>query len=309
MLYIIKNRYFLTDYILDGLDREDVTVVRIDRGKRNLWVKIVRFYDVLMKHSPRKSYFGADFLNAISAIGEDDRVLFFGVENQKDLIQLGRFIKAKVKFAWLWNSLFSVTRGVFGVGNYGDSLRGVGIEAYTFDEQDAKDHGFKQIGQVYRADSVEMIGRESDVFFVGYDKGRLECVAELAERLKKEGLKVDFRVVKDRTTVGESEYLSEEMKYEDVLNAINGSKAVLDIVQSGQRGQTLRPLEAMFAQRKLITNNKDIVNEPFYSKERVFILGVDKETELKRFIESDFKPVEREILNRYEINHWIEQFL
>lgn len=47
------------------------------------------------------------------------------------------------------------------------------------------------------------------MFFLGRDKGRLQIINELAERLTTLGCKLDFNVVKDKTSSTTSKYLIE----------------------------------------------------------------------------------------------------
>lgn len=47
------------------------------------------------------------------------------------------------------------------------------------------------------------------MFFLGRDKGRLQIINELADRLTTLGCKLDFNVVKDKTSSPTSKYLIE----------------------------------------------------------------------------------------------------
>ena len=86
------------------------------------------------------------------------------------------------------------------------------------------------------------------------------------------------------------------------------SRAIIDITQHGQSGITLRPLEAVFMQKKLITDNADIVHYNFYNDKNIFLLGKDNIAGLPAFINSGFVPVDDAILKDYRQETWIEGF-
>ena len=86
------------------------------------------------------------------------------------------------------------------------------------------------------------------------------------------------------------------------------SKAVLDIVQEGQIGLTIRTMETLCLHKKLITNNKDIVNYDFYNKNNIFIIGVDSFDDLKLFINTRVGKVDKKILSKYNFVDWVNSF-
>ena len=47
----------------------------------------------------------------------------------------------------------------------------------------------------------------------------------------------------------------------------------------------------------------------FYNPNNIFIYGEDKDENIKAFMDLDYQPVSQDILNRYDINEWIGNFL
>ncbi len=86
------------------------------------------------------------------------------------------------------------------------------------------------------------------------------------------------------------------------------SKSILDFVSIGQSGLTIRPLEALFLKKKLITNDKFIKNFDFYHPDNVFILGKDKMEYLSDFLEKPFIEIEESITSKYDFSNWIKRF-
>ena len=74
---------------------------------------------------------------------------------------------------------------------------------------------------------------------------------------------------------------------------LSQSNCILDYNQEGQVGLTLRPMEALFLEKKLITNNKDIKNYDFYNPSNIFILGENNIEDIKEFINKPYEKVEQ----------------
>lgn len=93
--------------------------------------------------------------------------------------------------------------------------------------------------------------------------------------------------------------------YPDYLQEMSGSEIFIDLVRvSDSEGFSFRIAEALFLNRKIITDRTNITSEPFYSKERIFLLGVDPIDKLREFIETDIEPLPKEILDQYDMRNW-----
>lgn len=100
------------------------------------------------------------------------------------------------------------------------------------------------------------------------------------------GLKTDIHIITDTITEHEPyrELLQRnKLSYQENLQHIARSKAVLEILRDGQSGQTLRALECLFYHKKLITNDARVQEYDYYHKDNIFILGKDKLEELPKF--------------------------
>lgn len=128
-----------------------------------------------------------------------------------------------------------------------------------------------------------------DITFIGTDKGRRGELQEFAECAKKNGLKVNVIIVGGR----KSENIESRsfLPYDEVVRYDLESKCILEVLQLGQTSYTLRTQEAICLGRKLITNNKEIVKESFYDKDRIFVYDSIKK------IDWDFvrTPISRQV--------------
>ena len=90
---------------------------------------------------------------------------------------------------------------------------------------------------------------------------------------------------------------------------------ILELTKKNQAGLTLRALEALFYEKKLITDNENIKEYDFYDSNNIFILKQDEELsakkkkELEDFLRKDFKIVSKEVKKQYTIENWLEKLI
>jgi hypothetical protein len=104
------------------------------------------------------------------------------------------------------------------------------------------------------------------------------------------------------------DYYKERISYDEILTYISKSKTILDYVSEKQTGMTIRPLEALFFRKKLLTNDRSIVNRDFYKKENIFVIGIDDLKNLPYFLSYPYIELEKETRDYYDFNQWLERF-
>ena len=87
-----------------------------------------------------------------------------------------------------------------------------------------------------------------------------------------------------------------------ILHKLIHFKAVVDVPSSYQNGLTMRTFETLAAQKKLITTNKNILNEPFYHPDNILVISNNDFKISKEFLEKPFVSVDLS-------NHSLDAFL
>ena len=82
----------------------------------------------------------------------------------------------------------------------------------------------------------------------------------------------------------------------------------MEINKDNQSGFTLRALESLFYQTKLITNNFGIKESDIYNKSNVFIVDVDNINDLSLFVKSDYDHSTDSIKKNYDLDRWFNNF-
>lgn len=154
---------------------------------------------------------------------------------------------------------------------------------YSFDKRDVDKYNLKYYHQFTPAYSImtKYINlSDVDVSFIGLDKGRSNIINSIIKDYPE--LKYRIKIVKNKGKFFNKE---KSIKYLDFLDIQYNTKAVLDIVQEGQSGVTMRFIESLRAHKKIITNNFEIRKHSLYSQSYVYIINHDDRS-LYEFLDS-----------------------
>ena len=184
-----------------------------------------------------------------------------------------------------------------------------GIRVWTYDIYDSERYNINLFHSYMYFDCYKIPHKNDDydVFFVGRDKGRGEFLLDLEQKLNDLGLKTKFIITADGRLSKKKDYYSKPIPYEEVVDYVSRSKAVLNIVMENQHGVTLRDIESIFIKTKLITTNKHIVDADLYDENNVFILDENNLSKIVDFLNRPYKEINREILEKHTIAGMIEE--
>ena len=183
-------------------------------------------------------------------------------------------------------------------------------EKWSFDKNDCKKFGLKY-NSTYFFNSIKLPNERLlyDVFFIGQDKGRLQELLHLKDILENFALKIYFHIIADEKFFYDRKIFRERISYSEVLRNIKESKAILEFVQEKQSGLTLRSMEALFFNKKLITTNNSIKDYDLYCKENIFILGHDDINSIQHFLNSPCKTLDKSLISKYDFNQWLQRII
>lgn len=319
--YIICYPFVITDYVFEQLEGNPDYVIAYYKRNRSLLSAIKRFVRVhLPKPCPGlwdKSFFTKDFNEILQKIRPDDKVILWAVGNLKEIIILSQEIRSRHISLFLWDPMRKVCHdSQRAMRDYVPQVKKLGIKTYTFDLVDAEKYGMEYVGQVYRKptskpDVFPTIG----AFFVGTDKQRGPMIDHIAALLEDEDIKCDFYIKPDRhSTIQnyprlEKFKIDAAMSYPEILEHISKSECLVEIVQPGQNGVTIRTMEALFFGKKFITNNETVKREPFYTPQNIYIIDDSQQpwASIREFLEAPMETIDDKIIESYNLESWIKK--
>ena len=139
----------------------------------------------------------------------------------------------------------------------------------SFDEKEAKKYGFLYHPTVFSHIPISICeNKKCDVFFIGKYKGRLDLLVDVYKKLTSNGLTCNFIVlnapIDKRRMPDKIKYIDKSIKYKDVLQMINGTNCILELIQPGAVGYTYRLWESISYNKYLLSNNLSLLNSEFF---------------------------------------------
>lgn len=138
----------------------------------------------------------------------------------------------------------------------------------TYDFEDSKKYGFIHYNVPYSIVVKEKLEVENDLYLICRNKGRLPILHRIFQDSLDHGAKCSFRIT--YVDVSEQKYkdmiiYNQYIEYDEVIKETLKCNCIMDMLSTGHTGVSTRYFEAVCYNKKLLTNNKNIVNLPFYN--------------------------------------------
>lgn len=147
---------------------------------------------------------------------------------------------------------------------------------FTFDYYDAKKINAIHTMNLYSKKEISLCGevKKNSIYFVGTNKSnRLEKVHKIWDELSSKDIECNFKIVNvPEVMQSRKGIIYNQMRtYDQVLEELQDYECILEVLQEGQVGVTLRYYEAVVYNKRLITNNVLVKQLPFYNSEYMFV--------------------------------------
>ena len=166
----------------------------------------------------------------------------------------------------------------------------------SFDQDDCKNYGFEYYPLVYSAVSVQDDPdlKESDIYFVGKAKDRFSDIIRVFTKCYNAGLRCDFNIVgvpEEQQVYKDKINYCSQMPYKQNLCHIKKTRCMLEIMQGGGSGYTLRYCEMIAMGKPMITNNQQIVNAEFFNPRYISVFTEDTNFDIE-FVKNAMEHVD-----------------
>lgn len=237
----------------------------------------------------------------LSSITDDTIVVFDnGISENSILKWIARRHRDKRLIFYYWNPVFKSILP----SKIPDSF-----ECWSYSPEDCEKYNMKYNSTFYFEFLYKSHSRiKRDVFFIGKNKGRLNNLMKIKNKLTHLGFSSLFYITANHPRLNQKSFMK-NIPYRETLDYVNESKAILDYYVDPQAGLSLRAMESLFFEKKVITNNTTYFNYDFYKKNNIFVIGYDSENDLEHFFTTPYIPVEKEIKEKYLFSYWMNRFL
>lgn len=197
-------------------------------------------------------------------------------------------------------------------------------EVFSFDKKDCDKFGLTFRPLFFDKEYEELSKAETefvyDLFFVGtVHSDRYLILNEVRQQFEKNNLNVFyFLYIPSKIMYYQRKLLTSELKGSEITDfsfiglpseqltaKLKQSKAVVDIQHPKQTGLTMRTIEMLGANKKIITTNKDIQHYDFYHQNNICIVDRNSVVVPAEFMTAPYVPVDDYIKERYSINYFV----
>ncbi len=328
LLNMVNSALFSTNYeisYLEIFDPPKFKKINLCDKIKNLYHRKIKKNNQYILHIENKFY-NQYYLQKINELTKEkpgfDYVLVIKPEefSEKVLMKLKNCSKNLVGYIWdglrphLKNNLI-VSR------KYLDRL-------YSFDSNDISKNPdlnmlFCTNFGVLQKDLMPYESRKWDVFYIGHIGGRLHYQRrdlKIIDFFKKINAIFNIKILYEDQFSGLINFNEEKLSYInqhvstlETQHQTQYAKIVIDICKPHHIGLSFRFFECLFAESKIITNNKDIKNYDFYNPQNIMVVDYEGEAlsqeTFEGFINQPYVPVDKIYLKKYEVNNWINYLL
>jgi hypothetical protein len=160
---------------------------------------------------------------------------------------------------------------------------------YTFDRTDAEEYGLLFHNIPYSYSKQECIDLKYDISFVGQAKDRLDDIYKSILGINEQRINSQFyltgvREDQKREDIHNIKYLPNLISYKEYIDIVKQSKCILEIMQMGGSGNTIRVPEAIAYNKLLLSNNDSLRMNNLYYEEYMEIFSDIRKVNLKEFL-------------------------
>lgn len=221
---------------------------------------------------------------------------------------------------YLWDSIENIP-GILKKIPYFDSV-------HSFDPEDCKQYRQVSFRPLFFADEFRQNGEDVpliyDLSFVGtIHSDRYAVIRQIRKKAEKHQLKTFWfcylqskylyyiykALKKEFRGTKLEDFDIDKMDSASVAAVVKQSKIVLDIQHPKQTGLTMRTIEMLGMNKKLITTNKSITDYDFYNPNNIRVIDRKNVKIDSGFLKSAYQPLDPEIYEKYSLEKWLLEVL
>ncbi len=313
LLFFAPNHFDIDIAILNQLEKMDqYNVIKIDPKSyqyKNTFEQIFNFFGkIFVNKTLKKDWKAKQQLQHINQQKNYDVCLIF----RPDLLhpKVLKFIQENIKSRKVvyWDSFDKIPKLKETVSYFN--------EYYSFEEEDCIKYNFTKISNFYIHKSSNTTPTYDAFFFASKD-ARLNNVIKLITYLRQKNWNAKALIVAKKTK-SKSKPINVEgvtitensTPFSQIYQYADNTKVVIDISHPNQKGLSMRPYECLGLERKLITNNSEIMKYDFYNPDNIFIINdFDNLNIPDSFLNTPYQKLPKAVAKKYHISNWLNFIL
>lgn len=307
----MDKRVFLTkgknDIVMSGNYGDGIYASPVYRFDNKL-CKIMANVCVMLKLPLLKCFLG-DWSRNISSY---DLIICEGLKRRSwvfDYILKHKRVDTRIVM-WHWNKIFEHEISP-------ESELASKCEQWSFDPDDCEKYHMNYNTQYFATISIPFDTEVKwDLYFLGADKGRRPLLEKIKNVCEQVGISTYFHIVSDGKIDDSSEALisyKNPISYEKNIENVASCRAIVDLPLLGQNGLTLRVMEALYLDKKLISFNQSVKELFFYDENNILVCGSENEINTQKifdFLDTKYQVKEecKKAKRYYSFVEWMKRF-
>lgn len=218
---------------------------------------------------------------------------------------------------YLWDSVKNI-RGVQKKFRFFDTC-------HSFDSKDCRLYPELKLRPLFFADEFRKTKESNpsyqyDISFLGtIHSDRFKLIRQIQELAAKHGLKCYwflylqshfmywiYKALKiEFKGVPESTFAFDKMSASAIAEVVEKSRIILDIQHPKQTGLTMRTIEMIGMNKKIITTNSAVKEYEFYTPNNIAVVDRNEIQIDLDFLKSDYSPIPNAIYEKYSLQSWV----
>jgi len=304
-------------HIVTALQKKGIDSFHIKIGQfkhKNIWARIYNSLSKIFLNKNPKLIKRQDYIiDTLKKLGKQDQILVINPElidlsYHKQIKEFTKKYKAYLYDSMARCSILHLLDGIFD-------------EIYSFDKEDIQNYGFKPttnynyIEKIHKSAPSDI---KNEVLYVASFDKRISKIIELQAYFERLNKSYQFIIIGKKTTLYKWKHIfSTQLKKIDLRrNRINQNQlhtyykhtqVVIDLVRINQTGLSFRIFEAMAFEKKVLTNNKTIVEYDFYNPSNILVIDENNLEIPPSFFETSYQSLPDEIYSYYTLSAWVDR--
>jgi hypothetical protein len=179
---------------------------------------------------------------------------------------------------------------------------------YSFDTEDCRKYKLELLTNFYYYEP-EPVEVENTLFCISHlEKRRYELFNRMGKYLEENNINFRFmtRQSVEKLKSPYIEYMKESIPYPEMLKLLNHYAVILDIAKPNQAGLSFRIFESLGMNKKIITNNRAVMEYDFYNPNNILVIDFEDINIPKSFFETPFEPIDETIKQKYHLRAFVK---
>ena len=311
---ILINESGLNEVFTEAFIKEGYEVFSILRDpfvyKKNLWTKLMNiYYRVVLKNT---NFHGENYYKQINKEiyrrlqklkTQTDYALIFRADyySKKNIELLQK--KSKVLISYQYDG-WELGKGIIKHKDYLDRV-------FFFEKEDMIKYGEKAfpLTNCYFPEFNQNNSTiDFDVYYLGTGtKTRLDNIVNLHNFLQDKCIfKSIIKIPHYQMERNDNGMIltHKGLSYFENLDLLMKSKCLVDIKFEYHNGLSFRFFEALFYNKKIITNNESVKSYDFYNPDNIYITDFKNFEGLEQFLNKPYKEINKKIVDKYSFKNW-----